>query len=165
VLAGIFTFLKTYVIETRLGSVGTFFTMYSVSAVALRLMFSWVPDRVGPKRALYPALGLQVFGLLLLALGRSSTTLLAAGVLCGLGHGFVFPILTGLVVTRARDAERGSAIALFTAVFDLGTLAGGPIFGAMIENWGYPPMYLAAAALVVTGGLVFASWDRPGRRS
>lgn len=163
VLAGIFTFLKTYVIETRMGSVGQFFTMYSLSAVLLRLTFSWVPDRVGPKRALFPAFGLQIAGLLLLAAGGSSTTLLAAGVLCGLGHGFVFPILTGLVVTRARDAERGSAIALFTAVFDLGTLAGGPVFGVMIEAWGYPPMYLAAAALAVTGALAFAVWDRRGR--
>lgn len=160
VLAAIFTFLKTYVMETSLGSVGTFFSMYSGAAVLLRLTFSWVPERVGPKRVLFPALGTLAAGLALLAVARSPAMVLAAGVLCGLGHGYIFPILTGLVVTRARGAERGAAIALFTAVFDLGTLIGGPLFGATVESLGYPPMYAVAAGVAVTGTIAFAIWDR-----
>jgi len=160
VLAAVFTFLKTYVIETGTGSVGTFFSMYSGAAVLLRITFSWVPERVGPKRVLFPALGAQAAGLVLLAVARSPETMLAAGVLCGLGHGYVFPILTGLVVSRARSAERGAAIALFTAVFDLGTLIGGPLFGAAVEAFGYSPMYAMAAGLGAAGAIVFAVWDR-----
>jgi MFS family permease len=160
VLAAIFTFLKTYVIETHLGSVGTFFSMYSGAAVLLRLTFSWLPERVGPKRVLFPAIGTLAAGLALLALARSPAMVLAAGVLCGLGHGYVFPILTGLVVSRARGAERGAAISLFTAVFDLGTLIGGPLFGATVESLGYPSMYAIAAGVAVTGAIAFAIWDR-----
>lgn len=160
VLAAIFTFLKTYVIETHVGSVGLFFTAYSIAAVLLRLSFSWLPERAGPKRVLFPAIGAQSIGLALLALVHTQAGLLAAGILCGLGHGFVFPILTGLVVGRARASERGAAIALFTAVFDVGTLVGGPLFGVTVESFGYPPMYALAGGVAVTGAVIFALWDR-----
>lgn len=162
-LAAVFTFLKMYVIVTGVGSVGLFFSMYSGAAVLLRVTFAWLPERVGQKRVLLPAMGAQAAGLALLALAHSPATVLAAGVLCGLGHGYVFPILTGLVVQRARSSERGAAISLFTAVFDLGTLVGGPAFGAVVEALGYSPMYACAAAVGVAGAVVFAIWDR-GRR-
>lgn len=163
VLAAIFTFLKTYVMQTHLGSMGVFFSMYTGAAVLLRLTLSWLPERVGPKRVLFPALGALALGLLLLARARTPEALLAAGVLCGLGHGYVFPILTGLVVSRARSSERGAAIALFTAVFDLGTLVGGPLFGALIEWRGYPATFASAAAIAVAGAAIFAVWDRGTR--
>ena len=160
VLASVMTFLKTYVLQTGLGSVGTFFSMYAGAAILLRLTFAWVPERVGQKRVLLPAMGAQAAGFVLLALARSPAMVLAAGVLGGLGHGYVFPILTGLVVQRARSSERGAAISLFTAVFDLGMLVGGPAFGAVIEGFGYPFMYASAAAVGVTGTAIFALWDR-----
>ena len=159
-LTATFTFLKTYVMETGIGSVGLFFTAYSVAGVLLRLFFGWVPQRIGPKRALFPALGMLAAGYLLLAFAPGTQALLAAGTLCGLGHGFTFPILLGLVVTRARAAERGAAMSLFTALFDGGVLIGGPALGAMIRFAGYPAMFASAAALVATGAVVFAIWDR-----
>jgi predicted MFS family arabinose efflux permease len=160
VLAAVFTFFKTYVLETRIGSVGSFFGVYSGAAVVLRLAFAWVPERIGPKRALFPAIGSLALGLLLLATARSSGSILLAAALGGLGHGFAFPILSGLVVTRARPAERGAAISLFTAVFDLGSLLGAPLFGMLVEFIGYPSMYASAAAVAAAGAGVFAIWDR-----
>jgi MFS family permease len=155
-----FTFLKTFVMATGIGSVGLFFSAYSGAGVLLRLLFGWVPERVGPKRALYPALGLLATGFLLLALAPSATAVAVAGTFCGLGHGFTFPILSGLVVTRARAAERGAAMSLFTALFDGGVLVGGPALGLVIHLAGYPAMFATAAATVVVGAVVFAFWDR-----
>jgi MFS family permease len=158
-----FVFIKTFVEETGIGSVGLFFTTYTASALVLRVFFGWLPDRYGPKRVLLPALLAQVTGFLLMAAASTAFDVGVAGALCGIGHGYTFPILFGLVVTRARDADRGSAMAIFTALFDLGVLVGGPCFGLVIQQGGYSVMFRSAAAFTTVGSLVFFLWD--GRRS
>jgi MFS family permease len=159
-LAAVFTFMKTYVLETGNGTVGQFFAAYIVAACFVRVAFGWLPDRVGARRSLLCALSALGLGLMLLALARSRVELAAAGMLCGLGHGFAFPILGGLVVSRAVPAERGTVLAWFTAVFDLGTLIGGPLFGAMVSAFGYRTMYETAGFGCLLGTVVYAFWER-----
>ena len=159
-LAAPFTFMKPFVAEVGLGSMATFFNAYSLSGVLLRLLFAGLPDRIGPKRALYPAMATLASGFVLLTCATRSAHVLAAGVLCGLGHGMTFPILMGLVVSRARDADRGAAMAIFTALFDLGMLIGGPAFGLLIDVRGYQAAFGLGGLLLVAGGLTFAVWDR-----
>ena len=165
-LSAVFTFVTTFVIETGIGSVGLFFSFYSGAAVVLRLCFGWLPERVGPKAVLFPALACLAAGLVALAAATSGREVAVAGILCGLGHGFTFPILSGLVVARAREAERGAALGLFTALFDVGVLIGGPAFGAVIQAAGYPAAYATAAVVVTAGAASFWFWDRrvAGRR-
>jgi MFS family permease len=155
-----FTFVKTFVLETGIGSVGLFFTAYSIAAIVLRLGFAWVPERVGPKRALLPALATLAVGYVLLAFAATPLAIAVAGACAGLGHGFTFPILSGLVVERARVAERGAATSIFTALFDAGALVGGPMLGAVIREVGYSAMFLCAAALVTAGAALFVVADR-----
>lgn len=156
----VFVFLKTFVMESGIGSVGLFFTAYAIAAVSLRLRLGWLPDRYGPKRLLYPSLGVMALGLALIPLAEGSRLLVVAGVLSGLGHGFAFPILSGLVVTRAREVERGAAMAIFTALFDAGVLVGGPLLGFLIQLGGYALMYFSAAGMLVAGTVIFLFWDR-----
>jgi predicted MFS family arabinose efflux permease len=159
-LAAPFTFMKTFVAETGLGSMAVFFNAYSISGVLLRMLFAGIPDRIGPKRALFPAMATLGSGFLLLTVATSGAHVLAAGVMCGLGHGMTFPILMGLVVTRAGDADRGVALAIFTALFDLGMLLGGPAFGAVIDGRGFSAAFGTGALLLAGAGLAFATWDR-----
>lgn len=158
-LSPIFIFLKTYVLETGLGSVGLFMGMYSLSAAVLRIAFGWVPDRFGPKRAVVPAMSALALGLIQLAFAQTDTDVAIAGVLCGLGHGFTFPIIAGLVVTRSGSGDPGPALSLFTAVFDAGFLLGGPLFGRMIQSVGYGMAFQCAAATALGGVVIFVVWD------
>ncbi|MCB9717992.1 MAG: MFS transporter [Myxococcales bacterium] len=159
-VASYFTFFKTFVEHTGIGSMGLFFTVYSLAAILLRLVLGWVPDRIGPRRALGPALLSMVIGLVVLAGAGSELAVAVSGLLCGLGHAFVFPILSSMVVTRAEARERGAALAMFTALFDLGLLVGSPLLGAVLERSSYPIMFTTAAGLVVACALGFGGWDR-----
>jgi predicted MFS family arabinose efflux permease len=159
-LACTFSFLKLFVEETGLASVGGFFSAYAGAAIVLRVFLGWLPDRVGPKRVLLPALAALATGFAVLAVADQARDVWIAGVLCGLGHGFTFPILFGMVVTRTRDADRGSAMAIYTALFDVGVVVGGPGFGFVIGTSGYTAAFGAAAALVFGGAAIFALWDR-----
>ncbi len=161
-LASVFTFLKRFVDETGLGSVGGFFSAYASAAILLRVFLGWLPDRIGPKRVLLPAFACLAAAFALLAAAATASQVTLAGVLFGLGHGFAFPILFGIVVTRATEADRGSAMGIFTALFDAGVVLGGPSFGAVVTAAGFSEMYASASALVVAGTLVFVVWD--GRR-
>ncbi len=159
-IAGPFTFLKTFLAEVDFGSMGLFFSAYSLAAIAIRVGFGWLPDRAGPKRVMAPAFALLGAGLALLAFVDGATALAAAGVLCGLGHGMANPILNALVVTRARPAEVGAAMAAYTAVFDAGALLGPPALGIIVRGFGYPAMFGVASGLVFAGLALFAVWDR-----
>ncbi len=174
-LAAVFVFIKPFVLETGLGTVGLFFTSYTGVALVLRIFFAWLPDRVGPKRVLFPALALLTLGFLLLSGAQTTRDVVLAGALCGAGHGYTFPILFGMVVTRARESERGAVLSIFTALFDAGVLVGGPLFGWVhgqrlplavpalgidVALTGYVLVYAVAAAILGLGAIVYAILDR-----
>ncbi|MEA3502402.1 MAG: MFS transporter [Actinomycetota bacterium] len=160
VLTGYFVFIRRYVDDTGFGSVGLFFSTYVAVAILERIFFGWLPDRAGRMRVLYPALGALVVGFFVLAGAGSWVGVAIAGAFCGAGHGFVFPILTALLVDRAPDTDRGSAMSFFTALFDVGTLFGGPVLGAIIDSAGWGPMYVVAGTALGVAAAIFSRWDR-----
>jgi MFS family permease len=164
-LTAFFVFIKRFVDETGVGSVGAFFGAYTGAALTLRIFFGWLPDRVGQKRVLGPALLALVLGFAVMTRAAAPRSLLVAGVLCGIGHGFTFPILFAMVVSRTPEANRGSTLALFTALFDLGVLLGGPSFGFVIERAGFAAMYASGGVALALATLAFFFLDAaPGRR-
>ena len=159
VLTAYFVFIRRYVDDTGFGSVGLFFSMYVAVAIAERVFLGWLPDRAGRKRVLYPSIGLLIAGFFVLAGTSSWVGVAIAGALCGAGHGFIFPILTTLLVDRAPDTDRGSAMSFFTAMLDVGTLIGGPILGVIIDTAGWGPMYITAGVALGVATVIFARWD------
>jgi len=164
VLTGVFVFVKRFVMVTQVATVGTFFSAYTGAAIAVRIVGGSLPDRVGPKRVLLPALATLTAGFLCLAAADNAREVLAAGVLCGLGHGFIYPTMSSMIVTRASEAGRGSAISILTALPDLGALFGAPLLGWIIEASGFAAMFASAAGVLAFGSIVFATWDRGSPR-
>ncbi|HSM02277.1 MAG TPA: MFS transporter [Acidimicrobiia bacterium] len=154
-----FTFLRTFVDESGIGTVGGFFAAYAGTAIAVRIIGGWVPDRLGSKRVLYPSLVIFAAGFVVLATASTSLAVAVAGGLCGFGHAYVFPILYAMSFGRAQTTDRGSASAIFTGLFDIGTLIGGPVLGTLITWFGYSAMFLVAAGWVVAGSIVFSLWE------
>lgn len=159
-ISGAFFFVSRFVQDTGIGSMSAFFGAYATAAVVLRSFFAWVPERFGPVRVLTPAVLTIAAGLVLLAVARTPLGLVTAGLCAGLGHGFAFPIVVGLAVSRARPVERGAAMAIATGTFDVGALFGGPLFGAVRDLAGYPATFGAGAAVAVAGVGLFRTLDR-----
>jgi predicted MFS family arabinose efflux permease len=158
-MSAVFTFLKRFVDETGLGSVSQFFGALTVTALVVRIGFGWLPDRLGPVRILVPSMASVAAALALLAVTGRDASILVAGILFGLGHGYIYPVVFGMVVSRARDADRGSAVGIFTSLFDVGGVVGAPLFGGVITLAGFSPMYALAATIVVGGTAIFLAWD------
>ena len=148
-------FLEPFARSRGFERAGIFFVCYSLAAVALRVLGRNLPDRVGARRMLVPALATLAAGLFLVARFTSLRTLGAAGLLCGMGHGYLFPILSGMAIEGTDRRARGSAMSFYTAVFDLGQVLGPPFFGWIAEVAGFPTMFLFAMAGVVVS---LAGW-------
>ena len=160
-LAGVFTFIKNFVELEGIGTVGLFFSSYSATTITLRITLGWLPDRAGLLRVLYPSLLLFTVALIALSLAAGVPGLMLGGFLAGCGHGFAFPILSTMVVERANPSDRGSAVSLFTAVFDVGIFLGGPFLGWIAgPTEDYRLMFLVASALPLVGLATFHFWNQ-----
>jgi MFS family permease len=143
-----------------LAALVVFFGGYAAMAVSLRIFLGWLPDRLGPHPMLGIAMSCYAGGLVVLALANSPLQILTAGLLCGAGHGYTFPVLFSLVVARAHPRERGAATAFFTALDWIGLLLAGPVVGYFIERAGYRRSFMGLALLLVAGVVGFYGFDR-----
>jgi len=120
---------------------------YAFGAVAVRALGARLPDRVGPANLIAPALGLYVAAMILTAEAQTFGDFLWAALLAGVGHGYCFPVLTSQVVSRSPETFRGSAMALFTALWGVSELVVSPAFGAVADHYDDGAMFHLAAAL------------------
>jgi predicted MFS family arabinose efflux permease len=161
-VVALFAFMKTFVATTGAGSVGAFFVAYAGVAVALRVFAGRLPDRLGMRRTLGVAMSSYAAGLGVLSVANTSGDVITAGLLCGAGHGYSFPVLLSLVVSRARSGERGAATAFFTTLDWIGLLVAGPVVGFAIERAGYSAAFTGLALLLAIGMASFYGLDRGG---
>ena len=159
-LETLFTFTRTYVADRGIGSTGLFFGVYGVAAASMRIFGGRHYDRVPQRPFVVGALVAYGLGLALMALAGSVTVLVVAAVSGGLGHGAVFPILTSQVVSRARTAERGSAMSIFTSIFDIALLVAAPAVGVLIDGFSYRVAFTTVALALGFGAVVYTFWDR-----
>jgi predicted MFS family arabinose efflux permease len=164
-VATLFSFMKTFMATTATGRVGNFFMAYAGIAVALRVFAGWLPDRVGLRRLLGIAMFWYAAGLVVLSTGGTAAAVVIAGLLCGAGHGYTFPVLFSLVVERARPQERGAAAAFFTTLDWLALLVAGPVVGYVIERTGYSRAFVGLAAFLAIGIVIFYLLDHRGMAS
>jgi predicted MFS family arabinose efflux permease len=159
-LETLFTFTRTYVDERQIGSTGLFFGVYGVTAAAMRVLGGRHYDRIPQRLFVVSALVSYGSSLAILAFAGSMPLLIAAAVFAGMAHGAVFPIITSQVVLRARTSERGSAMAIFTSIFDIALLIAAPTVGLLIDGFSYRVAFACVAVALGLGAAVYSVWDR-----
>ena len=129
---------------------------YAVGSIVVRIVGGRLPDRIGPGKLVLPCAVIYATACLLLGWAGSPFGFLAAGALAGIGHGFLFPILTSQLVTRTPTNLRGSAIAAFTALFEISFITLAPSLGSVADRFGDRVMFTTVAIIGVLGALVWA---------
>lgn len=159
----LFVFLAPFAYAHGRGSIGGVFLCYALTAVAVRVFAGRLPDRVGLRRVLIPALFLYAAGIFLVPHVVGASTLIVVGMMCGAGHGYAFPILNALAIEQVSPAQRGRAVSWLTAMFDLGNTIANPILGALAQWAGYTVMFTASGVgMLLTAAVV---WRRPVRQA
>jgi EmrB/QacA subfamily drug resistance transporter len=130
---------------------------YTVPYAALMLLLGAIGDKYSRRGALL--LGLFVFGGGAVAgsLVDSSTGVIAARAVMGVGAAMIMPATLSLLAATFPRAERAKAITLWTATAGLAIAAGPLLAGALLEHHSWKSTFLInvpVAVLAVIGSLV-----------
>jgi MFS family permease len=106
-----------------------------------------VVQRLGPSGTLRAGLGLNIVGLLLLALAVHWVVLVAALAALIVGQGLTTPTLASLVAGRSPEARRGHALGLQQMASGLGRVLGPIMAGALFQHIGVGAPYVLGAGI------------------
>jgi len=146
--------------EIKVESFDLFFITYTISALVVRILGGWIPDRFGKKRTALPSL--LFFSLSIIGLGFASDVadFIKTGVVFGLSHGFIYPSIYALVIDLSPEVDRGKAFAICSVSFTLGGMLGSFIYGLVAEHFGFYAMYRVIGVVCLLGFLVFGLFGR-----
>jgi MFS family permease len=130
--------------QRNLGFVSVYFFCYSGAAIAVRFTGGWLADSLGERRILPYSIVLYMAGLFLLPFTYSQITLCAAGILSGIGHGLIFPLLNTMAIRDEPAAIRGKATGIFTGGIDTGIFAGSLALGYIGDWFGLNVLFVCA---------------------
>jgi MFS family permease len=138
---------------------GLFYTAAALASFSVRIFSGQASDRYG--RGLFITFSLICYGLsmIVLAIAKTSSSLLLAAILEGTGAGVLIPLILALICDRSHDLERGRAFAICIGGFDVGIAVAGPILG--VFSWQYQNIFALAALFAVMALGLFLSYSNP----
>ena len=153
------SFVAPFAYQSGITQVGTYFAIYAVVGMAARILTGRLLDRIGLERTLAPSMAMLAAGIGLIGAAGHFGMLDLAGAIGGLGHGYVYPVLSGMVIARTDVASIGRSSSIYQSLYDIGTMIGPYGLGALAGLAGYGPMFVVAGALSLAGALYFLAAD------
>jgi len=142
--SAVISFLALYALNQGLKTAGYFFTVMAITALISRPSSGFIIDRAGQKGfALCVMIGTisMVMAIIFLVITSISLHLVIAGLLYGVGNGFLQPIMLILSVRSAPPEKKGSANATYWTAVDLATALGSLFWGFVAAAFGYKVMF------------------------
>jgi MFS family permease len=150
------------------GNAGTTaFSAYALMILLSRFFLGGLPDRIRPAITYFAGLFFMAAGLLAIAMAPSRVVGIAAAGLLGFGFSFPWGAVASVVLRRAHPSQRGRAVGVLTAFYDLFVGLSSFAAGSVAHRFGYPAAFLMAAvaigAAAIAGRFVFAEPAEPSR--
>ena len=137
------------------------FSAYAGMVLISRFFFGGLPDRVPPQRTFYWGIAGMAIGLAGLAMAPPPALAVASAALLGLGFSFPWASIISTVLKRTPSHERGSAVGVLSAFYDLFVGMSSFAAGVIANNFGYRAVFLMALCALGVAALsaraVFAS--------
>lgn len=149
-------FIPEYARTVGLAGSAGLFLVYSIVSLLLRLFGARLPERLGEHRMVTVALSSLAIGLALISLVTEPWALWVGAGVVGVGMAFLYPSLMANVVNRVDDGERASALSTFTMFFEIGSVVGGVVLGAVGELFDKRAGFFGGAVIALLG--LIALW-------
>lgn len=154
------TFIPVFAKTINIKSFDMFFITYTISIIAVRIFFGWIPDTFGKSRVAKPCLFLFSGSIAILSISGSIETFVFSALLFGLAHGFVYPSIYSIVIDNVDSGSRTKAFALCSLSFTAGGMSGTFLSGIVAEGYGYLTMYLMISAVAFAAFILFTTLYR-----
>ena len=136
------------------------FSAYALLILLSRFFLGGLPDRIRPGITYFGGLLAMAIGLVIIATGPSPVAAVAGGAILGFGLSFPWSSVASTVLRATTAGQRGSALGVLTAFYDLFVGVSSFAAGAVAARFGYPATFLTAAlalvAAAVAGWFVFS---------
>ena len=138
---------------------------YTLTFAALLLLAGAIADRYGRDRALAGGLAVFAAGSLAAAFTQTTSELIAARAVMGIGGAFIMPATLSIITSVFTDhAERTKAIGLWSAVSGLGVAIGPVAGGWLLAHFSWDSIFLVNLPIVAIA-LVAGHWLVPASRA
>ncbi len=149
VYGGLVSFITLYSDELGIANGGLFFLIYAIAMSLTRPIAGKQFDRRGPKIANIIGYSFLIAGYLLLAGSREIYGFLGAGILLGIGNGYVWPTLQTMVINLVEPQRRGVANSTFFSGIDIGIGLGSIVMGWIANQASIGSTFLISAFILV----------------
>lgn len=157
-----FAFLPLLADERGLGGAGTFFGVFAIIVVGLRIVGAKLPDRIGAARLSGTALVVSAIGMAIAGVAPTFVGLLVATMVFAIGVAFTFPAIMAMAVIGVAADERGAVVGTAGLFVDAAFGLSPAVLGLLAQSSGYPSTFLVSAVVAAVG----AAWlliRQPGR--
>ncbi|HYL59813.1 MAG TPA: MFS transporter [Candidatus Acidoferrales bacterium] len=149
------SFVAPFAQQKGITDVAWYFVLYSVPAVLVRMFGARLMDDVGLERMVAPSLAVLGIGMALIAGAGKFQMLYVAALVGGLGHGYVYPALSALVIRRTHANSSGRSSSIYSSLYDIGMMAGPYGLGVVASLSGYGPMFIFSGVIALGGAAFF----------
>lgn len=142
------TFLVNLTRE-RLGipTISSFFASFSAVAIFIRLFLGKHLERISPRTIIAVCFPLEATAFALCFVLRSAAMLPVIGVIYGIGHSIMWPLVSSLFVNSGTDTDRLGLNNLYSSINQAGGIAAAVIMGAIADAAGLPVIFFIMAVL------------------
>ncbi|MBI4476233.1 MAG: MFS transporter [Acidobacteria bacterium] len=137
-----------------------FLTTMAGAVLASRILVGARADRIGYRKTLVPALGLDFLGLAVLAASSGRTGMMAAAVVFGAGFGTTWPVFSAYLLQGVDPARRGAMYGAMLAAVDTGIGTGSMSTGWLIDRVGFNGAFAVGAGVAGLAIPYFLLMDR-----
>ncbi len=146
----IFFFLKGFGDKIGISNPGLFFTVSTVTEMAVRVLAGHLFDKADKKLLLIVSILVLAGGYLAIGMVSGPSGFFILAFALGLGWGIILPVINGFLYDISEPQFRGLnanlATQMFQAGFSLGPLAGGMI----LSNYGYFSLFTISGLFLLT---------------
>ena len=142
-----------------------YLTTLAIAILVTRPLSGALADRIGHRLVFLPCLVLIAIGLAVLSLHGTRGSLVTSAIIFGVGFGTAYPVFVAYVMHDVDAQRRGAAFGAILAAFDTGIGTGSTTAGWIIQRFGFPAAFGAAAALSAVALSYFLFVDRRITRS
>ncbi|WP_169948668.1 DHA2 family efflux MFS transporter permease subunit [Microbispora sp. H11081] len=131
---------------------------YLIPFAALMLPAGALGDRFGRRRLLLAGLAAFAIASVLATYASGTGSLIAARALMGAGGAVIMPLSTSILPVVFPPAERGRAIAVWTAAMALGLPLGPVVGGYLLDHFWWGSVFLVNIPLIVVAAVAVAAF-------
>jgi MFS family permease len=130
----ILTVIPDFSVHLGMKNKGTFFTVFTLSSLLVRIVAGKVSDKFGREPVLITATILYAIGLLVIGFSSSQFMFFSGALVYGLGVGMNSPTLFAWTADLSSDQNRGKAMATTFMGLEAGIMMGAILSGWVFDN-------------------------------